>query len=172
MGLDITAYEKIELVEPTTYDELKAKDWNHPLYDTEDHVMIGVIHEDYRDRCPLPEGFYKTGGKRHGFRAGSYGGYNEWRRHLAELIDTTPEAIWKGGPAMAFGELIHFSDAEGTLKSETCAKLAKDFAFWHAEATKYADRLGGEDGRWFLDRYATWREAFELAAGGGAVRFH
>lgn len=172
MGLDISVYEKITLAEPATYEELKAKDFEHPLYDDSEHFFVAVVHEEYRDRCPLPEGFYRTEGRRASFRAGSYGGYSQWRTQLAELIDTTPEAIWDGGPALAFGELIHFSDCEGTLKSEVCAKLAKDFAFWQGEATKYAERLGGQEGQWFLQKYADWRNAFELAANGGAVDFH
>ena len=163
MGLGITVYEKIELVEAMTYAELKAKDWDHPLYDDDGHFHVSVVDEEYRDRTPT-EGFYRTSGKSKRFRAGSYGGYNRWREELAELVGTTPKKVWAGEVPSAFGELINFSDCEGTLKSEVCAKLAKDFAEYQGRA----DRIGG----YFLDSYNHWREAFELAANGGAVDFH
>lgn len=219
MGLDISVYEKIELAEAITYEQLKALGHEHSLYDQDDHFHVSVVHEEYREKTPSPEGFYKISGKRHGFRAGSYSGYNAWRRWLASVVGTTDKAVWDGHVPPAFGELIHFSDCEGTLKSEVCAKLAKDFDDWRVRAAlgskpvceacgstmKHlpAEKDHGEhfgcdncgamfdpstivdfqkliedskslhdDHAWNFSLYEEWREAFKLAANGGAVDFH
>lgn len=64
----------------------------------------------------------------------------------------------EGGP---FWELIHFADNEGTIGPATAAKLAKDFAEFQAEADKLEDDV---EARWFREKYADWRKAFEVAA--------
>lgn len=133
MGLDITAYDKLELVEEISFEALKARQWDHPLYDDDVHIFVGLVREGHRDRMPGPEGFYRRG-KSMGWRAGSYGGYNAWRRWLAALVGTTDKEVWRGKVPPAFGELINFSDAEGTLGAPTCAKLAKDFDAWRVRA--------------------------------------
>lgn len=162
MGLHISAYETIELVEGISLAELQVRGWEHPLYDDGVHAYLYASAAAFRDRAPA-DGFYRISGRRHGFGAGSYSGYNRWREKLAELVGTTPERVWAGEVPVAFGELINFSDCEGVLDTKTCAKLAKDFAEWQPHV--------GTNG-WFADRYADWRKAFELAAGGGAVKFH
>lgn len=100
-----------------------------------------------------------------GFRAGSYGGYNDWRRRLADLAGYSDEEAFAGAaPAeSAFLPLVNFSDCEGVIGADTSKRLAADFA-------RFADAVA--DNGWFAELYRAWRIAFETAADGGAVLFH
>ena len=115
----------------------------------------------------MTDGIYRSEGECGGFRAGSYSGYNEWRRQLAEQVggysdeSAFAEAV---DPPKPFEPLVNFSDCEGVIGPKTSARLAKDFADHQAKA----DEIGG----WFAEQYANWRNAFETAAKGGAVQFH
>ena len=170
MGLDITAYRKLAKV--IIPEGAEAADYPAPrMY--HNPAFPGRADD-------VPEGSY-IGLEEFGFRAGSYGGYGEWRNQLAEFAGyaegvenffggerksfsaTAFDA--KGGP---FWELICFSDCEGTIGTAISAKLAKDFA----ENQPRADAYDGPDAEWFKARYADWRKAFEMAADGGAVEFH
>ena len=114
------------------------------------------------------------GGKGNGgFRAGSYTGYNDWRNRLAELaLGMKDRDVWAvEGKVKAFGELIHFSDCEGTLETDTCKKLAKDFRDYAAEIKAKLNLKDNEEDRWFWYLYEQWQEAFESAADGGRVEF-
>jgi hypothetical protein len=96
-------------------------------------------------------------------RAGSYGGYNSWRRQLADFADTLD-----GSP---FEELINFADNEGVIGPIVSAKLLADFTV-HAEAAKsFAEKIGGDAGYW-VSKYAEWQKVFSFAAEAGAVYFH
>ncbi|WP_414616619.1 hypothetical protein [Stenotrophomonas muris] len=113
-----------------------------------------------------------------GFRAGSYGGYNQWREQLAVLAgypaaqyekwgrsqDSHCVACWNGatGP---FSELINFSDCEGVIGTSVSSKLARDFAEHQSKADAHPDER-------FRERYALWRRAFEKASDRGCVYFH
>ena len=131
----------------------------------------------------IKNGSYNTASdSKHGsFRAGSYSGYNAWRRSLAELIgydydqviesvqrsirrnDNLNKVLGESEEAevrIPFIELLFFSDCEGFIGPETSAKLAKDFADWEEKASK-DDFLYG--------RYQEWKEAFETASDGGCV---
>jgi hypothetical protein len=162
MGLDITAYEKLEWLREI------PEDWDHE----EDETSLYRIEAFAKSCDGLRNGIYRYSGETHGFRAGSYSGYNEWRRQLARLVGTVPEAVWKGAPCAAFGELIHNADNEGFIGPTTSAKLAKDFADWQTRAEKFAAECHADDGGWFLGKYNDWRKAFELASKGGAVALH
>lgn len=162
MGLDITAYSKLVRVHPTTDVE------------KDEAISLCVVDEVYRPRLEgLEEGEYECAGESHGFRAGSYSGYNRWREHLAALVGTTPERVWAGEKPAAFEELISFSDCEGAIGPVVSAKLARDFAEWHGRVSDFAPSIQDANEReWFVAKYTNWREAFELAADGGAVDFH
>jgi hypothetical protein len=99
------------------------------------------------------------------FRAGSYGGYNEWRNSLAAMVGTTPKTAWAGEYQGPFAELINFSDCEGVIGATVCRKLAEDFKAQQTKADTWDDE-------WFRERYALWRQAFEMGADNGAVSFH
>lgn len=166
MGLDITAYERVVWNRACTPDEDVDYD-----YDTQTHIYFSPHFEDRA--LPLKEGIYDIEGESMGFRAGSYSGYNWWRSKLAELVGTTDQDIWGGKEPVAFGELINFSDCEGTIGPEVSRKLAKDFEDWSDRAEAFAkDALKSFDGEYWLQRYNEWKNAFKLASGEGAVQFH
>jgi hypothetical protein len=112
------------------------------------------------------------------FHAGSYSGYNFWRDALARFAyyDTrglvleaksAAEFVWQHVTDGPFYELINFADNEGVIGPVCAAKLAKDFADYQDRANPYAKMHPV-----WLGLYGQWRRAFELAADGGAVRFH
>ena len=163
MGLDVTAYEIVELVKADPTEEereaMGEEDDIHALYP----VAPFEKHSD-----GLPDGLYRISGKALSAFHRSYSGYNRWREGLAALIGTTPEDLWKADPPSGpFLELIHNSDCEGLIGPRTSAKLAKDFAEWMPRAAAHlpADPL------WF-EGYKEWAEMFALAAGRGAVKLH
>ena len=163
MGLDIVALENVELVRAESEEE------GDPPED--DDLVYLYPNEDFPAQADgITPGAYRGKGGRHEFRAGSYSGYNEWRERLAALVDTTPEKVWAGAIAPAFGELINFADNEGTIGPKTSAKLAKDFDAWRARAETWAKKLPGEEGAGFMQSYDDWRKAFTLAANGGAIQ--
>jgi hypothetical protein len=185
MGLDITAYSKLvkldavfdadgEPIDPETREPL---DWHN--------YMRVYVNSDFPGRSGSLEhkGCY-TYGEDFGFRAGSYGGYNEWREQLAKFAgyptllyervqgyapsakERHDAAAWNGMcEGLPFVELVNFSDCEGVICAEVAAKLARDFAE-HDERAKAT----GDD--WFYGRYCDWRKAFELASDAGCVTFH
>jgi hypothetical protein len=164
MGLDITAYQKVELVEAMPFAVLKARGFQHRFYDSFDHVYLcNELH--FADRSDdLAEGFYlHTAGKSLGFRAGSYGGYNQWRAALADMVGTPCVDVWKDPKPGPFVELINFSDCDGFIGPKTAAKLARDFE-------EHASKAGTAGN--FAESYGEWSRAFALAAIGGVVKFH
>lgn len=169
MGLDITAYERVKLVQACTLKELRELT-ERPDETRNDVTSLYYAHVDYIPRADgLVEGFYEHSGEQVVFRAGSYGGYNRWRANLAMLVGTTDQKVWDMKPAHGpFVELIAYSDCEGFLGPKTSAKLAADFTEWAARASSHNDFDA-----YFVETYANFRAAFELAArGGGVVKFH
>ncbi|MBS1722696.1 MAG: hypothetical protein JSS66_06755 [Armatimonadetes bacterium] len=167
MGLDISYYQKVEYVRPHNEDH---------EYDYNTQTSI-YVNKDFAERADgLKTGVYNVTGEQDGFRAGSYGGYNAWRRQLAAMVGVTPEQIWEGEvqpEQVPFYELINFSDCEGVIGPKTSLKLAKDFIQYESKVEPFVHTL--ED--WyerehFVARYADWKRAFETAAGEGAVCFH
>lgn len=136
MGLDVSVYVQLEYV--MSDDAAKGPDGKYDWERIESllHVFIHPTHRHLD--VDLREGWYRgVELGRLGFRAGSYGGYGEWRRQLAALVGCSASAIWKGGTAPAFRELIHNADNEGVIGPKTCAKLAKDFADWQSRAEAF-----------------------------------
>lgn len=161
MGLDITAYRQLRTADGAIVDED-----GYPVDDKQVKINPAYTAEPFRDRCAdVVAGVYEYA-ETLGFRAGSYSGYNEWRRGLAALVGTTTEAVWSGmNGDSPFAELINFSDCEGVIGPKVSAKLAVDFAEWQAKADTHADA-------YWRGRYAEWRKAFEMGADGGVVEFH
>ncbi len=166
MGLDITAYSKLV---PAPNAELDRDgypvDWNSHF--NAHKGVLAFTEENWPGRSGgIAPGVY-TFGEALRFRAGSYGGYNAWRRDLTQLAGyASIDAVWSDavteGP---FYELINFADNEGVIGAAVSAKLAKDFA-------EYAERAEAFPDLWFVASYQNWRKAFELAADGGCVDFH
>lgn len=158
MGLDITAYEKVEWLRELTDDD-----------DGDGGGDVVLSMPDFPEHADgLKEGIYRASGAFR-FRAGSYGGYNRFREALAEMVGYTPRQAWDQQDEYkdrSFFPLVCFSDCEGTIGPETSARLARDFAAHADKAATWCKREG------FPELYAEWRHAFELAAGAGAVTFH
>ena len=183
MGLDITAYSKL-----TKLDALFNDDGEPVSPQTREPIEFFVqfyVNGDFPGRNGSVEhkAVYAYEDS-YGFCAGGYSGYNRWREQLAELADypaveyETVEgyapsrrmrrdaAAWKGlCNGKPFVELVNFSDCEGVIGPEVAAKLAKDFSEFDERAKAIKDE-------WFYEKYNEWRKAFEMAANGGAVKFH
>lgn len=193
MGLDIVAYRKL-----TKLDALFNAD-GEPV----DPVSREVLTDDYFQvyaNCDFPpdryagledKAVYDFAGSYH-FRAGSYGGYNEWRETLATMagyptleVERVPgyapskavrrdAAAWAGMcEGMPFSELVNFSDCEGVLSAPVCRKLAKDFADWDQRAKVYSacSHIDEAKDSWFYAYYKEWHKAFDMAGDSGAVSF-
>ena len=169
MGLDISYYVNAKLVPDAERDD--------DGYPTDDSLVLAYVNSDFAEHADDIQHdaiyAYDDSGA---FRAGSYGGYNEWRDALAEMagypaLAEAPNAsrsvhaaaAW-GGHIGPFHPLINFSDCEGIIGPQTSARLAADFA---KHQTK-ADAIGG----YFAEQYRNWRAAFEAVAGNGFVDFH
>jgi hypothetical protein len=168
MGLDISAYSHIKVLENVLFDEDgDPVDENGKLLQI-DKCFQPLINPHYPKHAGNIEdkaayGYEQT----FGFRAGSYSGYNLWRDSLAQLARyRSAEDVWNNpGLEGPFVELIHFSDCEGVIGAEISAKLSKDFADFDDQAKTHA--IGP-----FYYLYEKWRDAFALAAQDGAVEFH
>ena len=174
MGLDISAYGKVELLE--TLDNIEDYENKYPWYNGTDTTYaypetVTMTEKNWPGRCKgiVPGGVYKASGEILGFRAGSYHWYNAWREWLCQMVlGTIPKHVWnnpekyEGKP---FYELINFSDCEGIIGADVSRKLAQDFA-------DHQGRAELDDDEWNVKQYKTWRKAFEIASDDGFVEFH
>lgn len=161
MGLDITAYSRLTHIGKHGTEEW-CEDENHVqayAYMTFPQSFRGIPVLSARGEF-LEGGCYATtdGTKCHGFRAGSYGGYNTWRANLQDQFNPDRD------PAGPFYELIWFADNEGTIGPEAARDLLADFRE-HVEAYVLPSL-------WPTELYGDWTRAFELAADSGLVSFH
>ncbi len=184
MGLDISAFKKVELIDCVYDEDDEPIDPNtrEPI----DYHITAYVNSDYPERAEgvKHKGAYNAADSL-SFRAGSYSGYNAWRNELAKMAGY-PEipvdryntgnvqmrsdySAWKAesGP---FWEMISFSDCEGVIGTAVSAKLAKDFAEFDQKAKDHDATLAHRD--WFYHLYQEWRLAFEMAADAGFVVFH
>lgn len=143
-------------------------------YDTRVHLYVAAPEWEAR-LAPFKPGVYTCEARyEHGFRAGSYSGYNAFRMQLCRTAHKVgPEAIWADTSGVydgkPFVELINFSDCEGFIGPDVSRKLAADFKT-HRET--FASALD-EARAWMLERYDLWAKAFEVAAQtNGAVQLH
>ena len=191
MGLDITAISEIEPIEIPENIEL----WSNEYYDWEEEQDLpgGVWNLYQSNNFPeqgegLPNGTVVAMGEEFGHRAGSYSGYNEWRRLLARAaLGMSDEEVWNkidsgvSYSEVPFGELINFSDADGVIGPIASQKLYNDFVKYEEQIMKKLDRfylkfddyeIDGETYDWFKHKYKDWKEAFRVASNNGAVIFH
>lgn len=186
MGLDITAYSHLNYIghheagEKHPYD-IEAGEREHiEAYSYAifaGHALSSAL--DLRPVDGLPDIAMITAGcfevtdatETYGFRAGSYNGYSLWRNDLAARFN--PYRPYEPGtepdPGKPFYELLWFADNEGTLCTEAVRNLLDDF-LEHSDA--YAQALENDyNGAYFIDRYADWTRACELAAENGLIDF-
>lgn len=163
MGLDITAHKN--LTAPQGSEEVRDAEGDLLWRDGWHEIYLNNSFPGYGDN--LQDGQVYKSEDSFGFRAGSYGGYSEWRNQLAKLAGySSAEQCWqtpeKPGP---FYELINFSDCEGVIGPETSKKLAEDFATFGHVASLHEDE-------YFRAKYQDWKKAFEFASENGCVDFH
>lgn len=162
MGLDITSYSNLK----------KGKE-------SEDSIYIGKGPQHVA-RHQYSEGWYeptlKTEG--HGFRAGSYGGYNQFRNSLCVAIHGVEvEEFWSNDvyKGTAFYELLDFSDCEGVIGVEESKKLHSEFLLHRDTFKNYIENIDGdEDGfmeEYFMEKYDDWTLAFKISSQQGALLF-
>lgn len=167
MGLDITAYSHLKAV--GKHAEAWCDDENHVevfAYDAFPQSFRGIpvlATEDTQGGSFLVGGCYAltTETKTHGFRAGSYGGYNQWRADLERQFN--PDRTLDG----PFYELLWFADNEGSIGPDAARDLLADFRE-HAKAYQPP----GSWSEYARQCYDDWTRAFELATDGGIVSFH
>ena len=160
MGLDIVAYQG--------------------LTKTDAEENIHVSHNEFGYNSDLQTGWYDCEGESFHFRAGSYSGYNSWRRALCEAIHGVSDVeFWKDEEnfiGQPFYELINFSDCEGQIGPKVAEKLYQDFANPENEK-KFFDYCKAKFETAYLeDLYqANWddfKKAFEIARQGGLVQWY
>lgn len=172
MGLDVTAYSKLKESRPLTAEESDTG-----LGDGEEYFYANPDFPKHFEG--LKENTVYEYGDSDGDFSMGYMSYGFWRDQLAQLAgykatsggrhgDTMQhsQTVWEGaeGP---FSDLINFSDCEGTIGPVVAARIAKDFAEWDERAKQFPDTTGR-----FYTKYKSLRAAFDLAADGGAVKFH
>lgn len=159
MGLDIVAYQG--------------------LTKTDAEENIHVSHDEFGYSSDLETGWYDCEGESFNFRAGSYSGYNSWRRALCEAIHGVSDVeFWKDAEnfiGQPFYELINFSDCEGQIGPKVSEKLFQDFANPENEK-KFLDYCKTNFGTDYLEDFyqANWddfKKAFEIARQGGLVQW-
>jgi len=167
MGLDISAYPRlVPAPGDVAMTDGEPDDWQSYFVVRRDEIEMTEAHFPGATEGLTP-GVYRRDGE-FGFRAGSYGGYNQWRDQLARLAGWSgATAAWDDPKSVSgpFGRLINFSDCEGYIGPAPAAKLAADFAEYQHAADRHPDE-------WFREQYSRWRKAFEMAADGGLVDFH
>lgn len=158
---------------------------------TEDLSDFNTLHQHdtfmYHLGTLLPDKYYKITefsdvGR---FRAGSYSGYNNWRKQLAIMVGyISDEYVWmdfekqirsiklksienKKIKMKPFYELIYFSDAEGVIGPDISKKLYSDFVEFDDKAKEFGSNI-----YYFYSSYVDWKEAFRVASNNGAVYFH
>jgi hypothetical protein len=177
MGLDITAYSNLRYVghHEEWDDEDAHYDQHHEAYayETFPHALMGVpnLQRDATYAQFVTGGCFEVTEKTesHGFRAGSYTGYSEWRKDLAARFNPYRD----GGPPSSEGpfyELLWFADNEGVIGQLAATNLL--ISFREHEVEYRAAHQDISDGDWFIARYADWMRACELAADGGLIDFH
>jgi hypothetical protein len=181
MGLDIRAYNRLAYVgHHEKWDDEDAHYEQHHeayAYTAFPHALLGV--PDVREKRGYSESFISGGcfevtekTEDHGFRAGSYRGYNEWRRGLADLFNPYRDGGWgEPNPEGPFYELIWFADNEGTICELAATNLLADFRQREAEYLA-AHSSGDFSDKYDIQSYRNWLRACELAADGGLIDFH
>jgi hypothetical protein len=154
MGLDVTAYGRVELIDVT--DDIEGYEDRYYYREAELGFKTAFVRgtQDFPERMPpIVGGVYRINGEDYGFNAGGYMGYNRWRSQLSQIAP------------YPFRELVYFSDREGVIGTDVCKRLAAAFAEHQPQADQH------EDAR-FKEKYTDWRKAFDIAADGGYVWFH
>lgn len=162
MGLDISYYEFVELVEHEKTDG----DW------CSEHEVAYHIGFPLSFGNLVEQGCYEASGEVGGFRAGSYGGYGAFREALWEAATGKVAMPWyldkDEAIELPFFLLVNFADNEGCIGPDACRKLADQFK----EYRESVRPILVSQSEWWGEKYDDWQHAFETAADTGMVSFH
>jgi hypothetical protein len=180
MGLDITAYRKLTKLD-VVFDA-DGEPIDPQTREPVDDYMKVYANSDFPGRAEgLEDRAIYSYEEADSCLSLGYGGYNGWREALAKMAGyplteyegqfgsrekAHAAACWGDGETGPFAELINFTDCDGTIGPVVAAKLARDFAEWDERA-----KAVGEP-HYFYRIYAELRKGVEMAADGGALRFH
>lgn len=181
MGLDVSAASHLRYVGPIPSAEAREKleealtAQGKDPYDVYFYVYgNGTAHKAQLKGTKPGLYQYTESSQQHGFRAGSYSGYNLWRRMLCRFAHgVEPEEVWEHPRryrGKAFVELIDFSDCDGRIGAKVAAKLAQDFRDHAKRVADYSTTL--DDGEYLWEVYQEFATAFALAGQDGALAFH
>jgi len=170
MGLDITAYKNLE---PVKNPEL---DGGNDVVNWETEWLPGTSMKWSEKEFPgRGEGVDSDTVYRwkdsFDFRAGSYSGYNRWRRNLEEFSDSLNASFILETPYKkhTFTELINFADNEGVIGPVVARRLYEDFKNNKDAAYRFSRKL--DNGDIWIELYEAWEKAFYYAMQDGAVQF-
>lgn len=162
MGLDITSYKRLAVVEKPEIDKGELIHWDT---NWRPGASMDWSERNFPGRGEgIDSNTVYTWEDSFDFSAGSYSGYGNWRSQLESFAESI-------GKEEAFQELIDFADNEGVIDPVVSKKLAKDFTENKLEALKFSKELDN-NGEWFYKKYEEWQIAFEMAADNGAVDFY
>lgn len=140
------------------------------------HIHVDPSFKEQADH--LQDGVYLTTDKSidASFRAGSYSGYDAWRRELSTMaLGVVPNDIWDAPNTFhgkPFYELINFPDNEGCIGPKTSGCLYKAFTKHIKKATTHTTGMASkEDAIYFMETYNNFMEAFKTASQDGVVIF-
>lgn len=169
MGLDITAYSKLVKRDPQPPREADECETNGVRFYPNNKDFSGRADEI---ECHLVYDYETCSG----FRAGSYSGYNKWRDQLCKAVHgITAERFWTtpGAETMDLHDLINFSDCEGVIGASVCAKIAAQMRSNKAKIVAWSEaNMNDMDRPYFLQKLGEWLVHLDIAADGGALRFH
>lgn len=165
MSLSVTAYEHVELVEVRRMSSMSEDDWDN-LYDLD---QVWLENYDFPERSSgWPVGIYQTSGVVD-TEQNSYYGFSAFREDIA--VAAHPGLLVPDLRAMSIeelmgvpmGEFIWFSDCQGYLSGEVCARLAK-------AAQEIPQPMFRAE--WYAEKWENWKKLFAMAGGDGAIRYH
>ena len=183
MGLDIMVFEKVEKSDIQEYEDGRIH-----------------IDNNFHQNPDIEPGWFNTEGESSSFRVGPYSYYNKFRDALCYAIHgVSSQEFWLNSNSYIgkpFYELIEFSDCDGVFGPQACYKLSKDFNttnrwkfIYYLKNGKSIANLESEES-WellediiklgydeqqdeseFLSVYDDFMNAFQSAAGSGALMF-
>ena len=174
MGLDIYAYSKIVEETEVSANQKRLEELGLTERGEEIYRIETFDSESYKGLSPGT--YYTTDqSESHDFRAGSYSGYNQWRRVLSQtMLSVSPDQVWANPDEWKdtpFFGLINHSDCDGAIGGPVAKSLYQDFVRYKHKAAAYQGVPENEDTGWFLEVYDDFLRAFELAADDGILVF-
>jgi hypothetical protein len=144
------------------------------------YLEISSEKTKYTNIHNYDEGWYdKTNeSEDHVFRAGTYGGYSQFRNLLSlSIYGCSSEYIWDNEEEFVltpFIEIINFTDCEGYLGASVAEKLYSDFKINASKFAKYIyvniDDIGLRED--MICIYDNWIKALKVAKDNGIIIFN